>query len=192
MSFFSKLFGFNSEPAAQPVEQQKTDAELIGEAKRIMLLMEVKRQAEERGDEDTVNAVLNMTYNGTMPMQKPDDSYTCIYNPLLDFNLAGVNYRKNIRDYVGVFDGYLQLEPDNEYDQDAIAVYHADGHHLGYIPQKYTGDIRYLEVPFPISVFGEIEEGYDYDENRNYFKGTVYLEIPDPNATHPYNSKFEI
>ena len=187
MSFFSKLFGFNSEPAAQPVEQPKTDAELVGDVKKMILLMEVKRQAEERGDEDTVNAVLNMTYNGTMPMQKLNGSYTCIYNPLWDFNLAGVNYRKNIRDYVGVFDGYLQPEPDNEYDPDAIAVYHADGHHLGYIPQNCTDDIRDLELPFPIEVFGEIEEGYDYEENRNYFKGTVYLEITDPNAKHPYN-----
>ena len=183
MSFFSKLFGFNSEP----VEQPKTDAELIGEAKRLMLLMEVKRQAEERGDEDTVSAVMNMTYNGTMPMQKPDGFYTCIYNPLWDFNLAGVNYRKNIRDYVGVFDGYLQPEPENEYDHNAIAVYHADGHHLGYIPQNCTDDIRDLELPFPIAVFGEIEEGYDYDQNRNYFKGIVYMEIPNPNAKHPYN-----
>ena len=189
MSLFSKLFCSNSEPVAQPVEQPKTDEELIGEAKRLMLLMEVKRQAEDHGDEDTVNAVLNMTYNGTMPMQKPDGSYTCIYNPLWDFNLAGVNYRKNIRDYVGVFDGYLQPEPDNEYDHNAIAIYHSDGHHLGYIHQDYTDDIRDLELPFPIAVFGEIEEGYDYEENRNYFKGTVYLEIPDPNAKHPYNSQ---
>lgn len=192
MSFLRKLFGFNSDPAAQPVEQPKTDAELISDAKRLMLLMEVKRQAEERGDEETVNAVLNMTYNGTLPTQKPDGSYTCIYNPLWDFNLAGVNYRKNIRDYVGVFEGYLQPEPDNEYDPDAIAVYHANGHHLGYIPQNCTDDIRDLELPFPIAVFGEIEEGYDYDQNRNYFKGIVYLEVPDSNATHPYVARVNI
>ena len=179
-------------PAAQPVEQPKTDAELIGEAKRHMLLMEVKRQAEERGDEDTVNAVLNMTYNGTMPMQKPDGSYTCIYNPLWDFNIAGVNYRKNIRDYVGVFNGYLQPEPDNEYDPDAIAVYHEDRHHLGYIPQNMTDDIRDCGLPFPIQICGKIEENYDYDEKRHFFRGTVWMEIPDPNATHPYNPKVEI
>ena len=154
--------------------------------------MEVKRQAEERGDTDTVNAVLAMTYTGMMPMQKPDGSYTCIYSPLWDFNLAGVNYRKNIRDYVGVFEGYIQPDIDNKYDPYAIAVYHADGHHIGYIPQNCTDDIRDLELPFPIAIFGEIEEGYDYEENRNYFKGTVYLEIPDSNATHPYNSKVEI
>ena len=187
MSFFSKLLGFNSEPAAQPVEQPKTDAEFVGDVEKMMLLMEVKRQAEERGDEETVNAVLNMTYNGTLPTQKPDGSYTCIYNPLWDFNLAGVNYRENIRDYVGAFEGYIEPEPTNEYDPDAIAVYHADGHHIGYIPQNCTDDIRDLELPFPIAVFGEIEEGYDYDQNRNYFKGTVYLEIQNPNAKHPYN-----
>lgn len=189
MSFFSKLFGFNSEPAAHPVEQPKTDSELIGEAKRLMLLMEVKRQAEERGDADTVNAVLNMTYDGPIPKQKPDGSYTNIYNPLWYFNLAGVNYRENIRDYVGAFEGYIEPEPTNEYDPDAIAVYHSDGHHVGYIPQNCTDDIRDLELPFPLAVFGEVEEEYDYDRNRNYFRGTVYLEIPDPNAKHPYNQK---
>lgn len=187
MSLFSKLFGSHSEPVAQPVEQPETNEELIGDVQKMMLLMEVKRQAEERGDTDTVNAVLAMTYAGTMPMQKPDGSYTCIYNPLLDFNIAGVNYRKNIRDYVGVFEGYLQPEPDNEYDHNAIAIYHSDGHHLGYINQDYTDDIRDLELPFPIAVFGKIEECYDRERNRNYFKGVVYLEIPDPNATHPYN-----
>lgn len=192
MSFFSKLFGFNSEPAAQHVEQLKTDAELVSDVKKMMLLTEVKRQAEERGDEDTVNAVLNMTYDGPMPKQKPDGSYTCIYNPLWDFNLAGVNYRKNIRDYVGVFDGYLQPEPENEYDPDAIAVYHADGHHLGYIPQNMTDDIRDCGLPFPIQIWGDIEEDYDYDEKRHFFRGTVWMEIPDPNATHPYVARANI
>ena len=149
--------------------------------------MEVKRQAEERGDEDTVNAVLNMTYDGPIPKQKPDGSYTNIYNPLWDFNLAGVNYRKDISKYVGEFSGYIEPEPTNEYDPDAIAVYHSDGHHVGYIPQNCTDDIRDCGLPFPIAIFGEIEEGYDYDQNRNYFKGIVYLEISDPNAKHPYN-----
>ena len=187
MRLFSKLFGSRSEPVAQPVEQTKTDEELIEDMQKMMLIMEVKRQAEERGDTDTVNAVLAMTYTGAMPMQKPDGSYTCIYNPLWDFNLAGVNYRKNMRDYVGVFEGYIQPEPDNEYDPYAIAVYHTDGHHLGYIPHDYTDDIRELKLPFPIAVFGKIEECYDREQKRNYFKGVVYLEIPDPNATHPYN-----
>lgn len=154
--------------------------------KQEILLGEVLRQAKDRGDEDTVNAVDNMTYNGPMPKQKPDGTYTSIYNPVWDFNLAGVNYRKNIRNYVGAFEGYIEPEPTNEYDPDAIAVYHSDGHHLGYIPQNCTDDIRDLELPFPIAIFGEIEECYDYDQNRNYFKGIVYLEIPDPNAKHPY------
>lgn len=192
MSFFSKLFGSKPEPVAQPVEPTQSDATLIANTNNLMLLMEVKRQAEERGDEDTVNAVLNMAYAGPLPKQKPNGSYTNIYNTLWDFNLAGVNYRKNIRDYVGAFEGYVKPEPTNEYDPDAIAIYHSDGHHLGYIPQNMTDDIRDCGLPFPIQIWGDIEEDYDYDEKRRFFRGTVWMEIPDPNATHPYNPKVEI
>ena len=54
-----------------------------------MSLMEVKRQAEERGDSDTVNAVLNMTYDGPLPEKLADGSYSCIYT-LYDYNIAGI------------------------------------------------------------------------------------------------------
>lgn len=183
---------FKSAPDAPQTAPNQTHEELIKNANYLMSLMEVKRQAEERGDEDTVNAVLNMTYNGTMPKRKPDGTYTSIYNPVWDYNISGINYRNGIKKYVGEFFGYLQPEPTNEYDPEAIAIYHSDGHHLGYIPQNCTQDIHALDLPFPIAIFGEIEEGYDYEENRNYFKGTVYLEIPDMNAKHPYNPKVEI
>ena len=177
MSFFSKLFGFNSEPTAQPVEQPKTDAELIGEAKRLMLLMEVKRQAEERGDEDTVNAVLNMSYNGPLPELLPDGSYTSLYEEELSFNIAGINYREGIAAYVGKFDGYLQPDTKNEYDPNAIAVYHSDGHHLGFIPAYETQEVRELNLPFPIAVTGIIEQKHNDAENHDYFQGVVYVDV---------------
>lgn len=178
-----KLGKQDDSPSFQKIP--KSDAQIMYENK----LDIVKRQAKERGDDDTVNAVLNMAYDGPLPKQKPDGSYTNIYNQLWDFNLAGLNYRKNISDYVGDFAGYLKPEPTNEYDPDAVAVYHSDGHHVGYIPQNCTDDIRDLGLPFPIAVFGNIEQEYDYDQHRNYFRGTVYLEIPDPNAKRPYNPK---
>lgn len=149
------------------------------------LIGEVKRQAEERGDTDTVQAVLNMTYEAQLPMRKPDGSYSSIYNPLWDFNIAGINFRKGISKYVGDFFGYLQPEPTNQYDPDAIAIYHADGHHLGYIPANCTDDIRNLEMQFPLQVWGSIEEDYDYDERRKFYRGTVFFEVPDPNRLHP-------
>lgn len=147
---------------------------------------EVLRQAKERGDAETVQAATNLTYEGTMPQRKPDGTFTSIYNPVWDFNIAGINFRKGIKKYIGDFFGYIQPEPTNEYDPDAIAIYHSDGHHLGYIPADFTDDIRDLELPFPLKVFGWIEEDYDEDERRHYFRGTIYLEIEDKNATHPY------
>ena len=156
------------------------------------LIGEVKRQAEERGDAETLQQAIYLTYNGTMPHVKPDNTFTSIYNPVWDFNIAGINFRKGIKKYVGPFFGYLQPEPTNEYDPDAIAIYHSDGHHLGYIPQNMTDDIRDCGLPFPIQIWGDIEEDYDYDEKRHFFRGTVWMEIPDPNATHPCNPKVEI
>ena len=176
MSFFSKLFGFNSEPVAQPVEQPKTDAELIGEAKRLMLLMEVKRQAEARGDQETARACLDMTYDGPLPKRKEDGTYSCVYE-LQDYNIAGINYRENIAAYIGDFEGYLKPDPDTEHDPNAIAVYARDGHHLGFIPAGCTDNIRALGLPFPIAITGTIEQEHDEDENRDYFVGTVYLYV---------------
>ena len=176
MSFFSKLFGFNSEPVAQPVEQPKTDEELIGDVQKMTLLMEVKRQAELYGDTDTVQAVLNMTYDGPIPEKLPDGSYTRLYE-FQDYNIAGINYRENIAAYIGDFEGYLKPDPDNEHDPNAIAVYAQDGHHLGFIPAGCTDNIRALGLPFPIAITGTIEQEHDEDENRDYFVGTVYLYV---------------
>ena len=159
--------------------------QVLDEASHLMLLMEVKRQAEEHNDTTTVQAVLNMTYNGPMPELQPDGSYSSIYADYLRYNIAGINYREGIADYVGKFTGYLHPEATNQHDPNAIAVYHHDGHHLGYIPADSTDDIRALGVPFPIPVDGEIEENYDENDEDNkphqYFIGTVYVEIPSKN-----------
>lgn len=96
----------------------------------------------------------------------------------LRFHIAGINFRKNVKDYVGKFTGYVQSEPTNAYDPYAIAVYADDGHHLGYIPADDTHEVRDLGLDFPIAVWGEIEECYDYERSRNYFQGLVYIDVP--------------
>lgn len=96
----------------------------------------------------------------------------------LRFHIAGINFRKNVKDYVGKFTGYIQSEPTNAYDPYAIAVYADDGHHLGYIPADDTYEVRDLGLYFPIAVWGEIEECYDYERSRDYFKGLVYIDVP--------------
>lgn len=150
------------------------------------LLSEVKRQAEEHNDQETILAVLNNTYNGPMPERKPDGSYISIYVTYLRFKIAGINHRKRIRDYVGKCNGYIQPEPKNKYDPNAIAIYAEDGHHLGYIPQAETQEVRDLGMPFPIKVYCEIEEDYDYDDSRRFFVGHILIELPEKETpAHP-------
>ena len=150
------------------------------------LLAEVKRQAEEHNDKDTIQAVLNNTYNGPMPELKQDGSYTSIYVTYLRYKIAGINHRKRIMDYVGKCKGYIQPEPTNKYDPNAIAIYSEDGHHLGYIPQADTQEVRDLGMPFPIEVYCEIEEDYDYDESRRFYVGHILIEQPEKaSPAHP-------
>ena len=150
------------------------------------LLAEVKRQAEEHNDQDTILSVLNNTYNGPMPELKQDGSYTSIYVTYLRYKIAGINHRKRIRDYVGKSKGYIQPEPTNKYDPNAIAIYAEDGHHLGYIPQAETQEVRDLGLPFPIDVYCEIEEDYDYDDSRRFYVGHILIEQPEKaSPAHP-------
>ena len=160
--------GQNTEPP------KKTDTELLSDVNYLVLLREVLRQAKRCGDTDTVQAMNNLTYLGPLPDQLPDGSYTSIYD-LQDYNIAGINYRDGIDAYLGDFEGYLQPEPDNEHDPNAIAVYNNDGHHLGYIPAACTGYIRSLGRTFPMPVTGTIEQEHDGTEDRDYFVGTVYF-----------------
>ena len=140
-------------------------------------LAEVKRQAEARGDTATVQAVLNMTYDGPLPTMKPDGGFTDLQSTILTYNIVGINFRRGLSNYIGDFIGYIQPEPKNQYDPNAISIHHSDGKHLGYIPADYTDAVRDLHIPFPISVWGVIEEDYDYDDNRRYYRGTIYIEV---------------
>jgi hypothetical protein len=165
----------------QPKQEEKigqmlVDADqVLEEANHLILLSEVLRQAEEHGDTAIIQAVSDMKYDGPLPEKLPDGSFTSIYNDLLDYNIAGINYREGIAAYVGEFEGYLQPDNENEYDPNAIAIYAKDGHHLGFIPAKETDSIRALGVEFPIQVRGKIEECYDEEDSRTYYQGVVYV-----------------
>lgn len=62
------------------------------------------------------------------------------------FPIAGTYYQNLPMTVVGKFNGYAELEPDNEYDKLAIAVYNDEKVHLGYLPKgnkklySYIGD----------------------------------------------------
>ena len=96
-------------------------------------------------------------------------------NPLImKLCIAGINYRQNLGKYVGRFKGELRPEPTNEYDPNAIAIYHSDGHHLGYVPSV---DTRYLHSllydRFPYECVGEICDAGDH------FYGYIFLIKPE-------------
>lgn len=158
--------------------KSKASAKPAPHPQYLLRLKEVRRQAELRGDTATIQAVDNMTYTGPLPTRKPDMTFTAIGATILEYNVAGINFRKGLARYEGPFMGYMLPEPSNAYDPNAIAIYHEDGKHLGYIPSDETDDIRALSLPFPITIWGEIEKDYDFDERRTFYRGTIYIELP--------------
>lgn len=67
----------------------------------------------------------------------PGDSSSEYYT-----KIAGVQYRCDASD-VGGFFGFIIHEPSNPKDPNAVAIYRADGKHLGYIPKDETEGLRY-------------------------------------------------
>ena len=135
-----------------------------------------RQHAEETGDTEAVQAIDNGTYKELLEQRaaKRQASAPAGYE-IVRYDIAGINYRKGIADYVGESTGYLKPQPSNRHDPNAIAIYADDGHHLGYIRANDTGDVRALRLRFPIPVSIDIEKCYDYDENRRFFVGEVTI-----------------
>lgn len=167
------LSGKSEEP-----EKEKSDKEVLSEAQHLIQLMKAKEQAEARGDTSIVQSILNMTYDGPIPLEKPDGTYTSIYSTIESYDIAGINFRPGIDKYVGDFMGYLDPEPTNKYDPNAIAIYHQYGHHLGYVPAVSTDELRSKFTTFPVRCWGSIELRIDTTENRPFFIGEIFVEIP--------------
>lgn len=135
-----------------------------------------RQRAEESGDTEAVQAIDNGTYKELLEQRAAKRQSTLpagFY--MVTFDIAGINFRKGIADYVGDSTGYIKPQPTNRHDPNAIAIYAADGHHLGYIREYETDDVRALHLKFPIPVEVNIEECYDYDEDRRFFVGTVTI-----------------
>lgn len=135
-----------------------------------------RQRAIESGDTEAVQAIDNGTYKELLEQRasnrqasSPDGVEYCT------FDIAGINYRKGISGYVGQSTGYIKPQPTNRHDPNAIAIYADDGHHLGYIREFETDDVRALRLRFPIPVSVYIEECYDDDENRRFFVGQVTI-----------------
>lgn len=140
-----------------------------------------KQRAEQIGDTEALQAIAEDRYDELVQQRArkkqattmPTKQECAVVAAAHGFNIAGINYRKNIARYLGDFEGYLVPEPSNQFDKNAIAIFHNDGHHLGYIPADSTDNVRYLRLKFPIAIHGEISG--DYDGSHRYFHGTVYI-----------------
>ena len=137
-----------------------------------------RQRAEQQGDTEAVQAIDNGTYKELM-----DQRAACresVISPdidILQYSIAGINFRKGVKNYVGRFEGYIKPQPSNRYDPNAIAVYAQDGHHLGYIPATDTYEVHDLHLRFPAQAAIDIEECYDDTEDRIFYVGTVTLKI---------------
>lgn len=62
----------------------------------------------------------------------------------LEAKISGLSFHIDIKDYMkfSIEGGYIKAEPDNEYDPNAIAIYHDSGKHIGYISREYISDVK--------------------------------------------------
>lgn len=142
-----------------------------------------RQRAKQQGDTEAVQAIDNGTYKELM-----DQRAACresVISPdidILQYSIAGINFRKGIRNYVGHSEGYIKPQPSNRYDPNAIAVYAHDGHHLGYIPATDTYEVHDLHLRFPAHDSIDIEECYDNTEDRIFYVGTVTVLVKRKNT----------
>lgn len=99
-------------------------------------------------------------------------------NNYIDFNVAGVNYRGDLSDYIGEFEGRLVPEPDNEHDSNAIRVEHQNGKQIGYVPKTITTRVREFKE-LPCDCYCYIERRKDEWGNK-YFLALCYV------TDHPF------
>lgn len=135
-----------------------------------------RQHAEQIGDTEAMQAIDNGTYKELLEHRATKRQKTIPQDyAAYQYDIAGINFRRGIADYVGQSTGYLKPQPTNRHDPNAIAIYASDGHHIGYIPAYETDEVRSLRLRFPIPISVDIEECYDYDESRRFFVGSVII-----------------
>lgn len=174
ISSASKPNQIKQEIKNQPQRAPLTDAE-----------NEAIRQAREAFDFDTQIAIIKGTYTGPLPEHVAFGKWTDLYPELYHTKIAGINFRKNIRNLATLyFDAMLIPEPTNKHDKNAIKIVHAEDHrHLGYIPAEETDDVRKWvnnQFPYPCSAFiDECEEWDDVrDRERTFLVGEINIQRP--------------
>jgi hypothetical protein len=149
-----------------PEEESRVMAEKI----------QVMIQAGIVGDEATVKAINDGTYDGPWPVKRADSGYLSLYDTLRILKIAGINHRQNIGQYTGRTECALVPEPTNQFDPNAIKIVAEDSHHLGYIEAHQTDFVRSLALnSFPYRCTCIIDEHEDEFDGHKFYTGFVYI-----------------
>jgi len=93
----------------------------------------------------------------------------------MEIKIAGTNYRRGLKDFVGEFDGHLVAEPNNEYDPNAIAI-KIGRKKLGYVPADETEFVRkFTNGVLPYNCHGVLSEAWDEDDGHHFYWGMVVI-----------------
>lgn len=161
-------------------EQEKSDDNLLANARLLMRKTEAMIQADLAGNQTVHDAIMSNNYNGPLPERRDDGGWLSVFENLRILKIAGINRREGIDRYVGRVDCALVPEPDNEFDPEAIKVVADDRHHLGYIPSDQTAFVRSLTAEeFPYKATAFIEEKEDELDGHRFFVGYVYIKRLD-------------
>lgn len=146
-------------------------------------LVFTRQHAEQTGDTEAVQAIDNGTYKELLESRATKRQQTIPQDySSYQYDIAGINFRRGIADYVRQSTSYIKPQPTNRHDPNAIAIYSSDHHHLGYIPAYETDEVRSLRLRFPIPVSVNIEECYDSDEDRTFFVGSITILVKRKNT----------
>lgn len=157
-------------PANDIVLDLEEETRLMAEKVQVMI------QAGIVGDEATVKAINDGTYNGPWPVKRADGGYLSLYDTLRILKIAGINHRQNIGHYMGRLEVALVPEPTNQFDPNAIKIVAEDSHHLGYIEAHQTDFVRSLALnSFPYRCTCFIDEHEDEFDGHKFYTGFVYI-----------------
>ena len=161
-------------------EQEKSDDDLLANARLLMRKTEAMIQADLAGNQTVYDAIMSNNYSGPLPERRDDGGWLSVFENLRILKIAGINRREGIDRYVGRVDCALVPEPDNEFDPEAIKIVADDRHHLGYIPADQTAFVRSLTAEeFPYKATAFIEEKEDELDGHRFFVGYVYIKRLD-------------
>lgn len=123
-----------------------------------------------------VRGVCSKTMHGYYTANgKTDDELEYMMGSAEVFDIVGTNFRGLNDQFLGLFDGLLYAERDNEHDPHAVAVFKGSKH-VGYIPRDNKAIWqRAIDNGGTLKCTGYINKGYDDDEGRSYYYGEVRI-----------------